>query len=177
MPRSIVRAMRLPKGVIVAAIAAGGSRCTTRGRHARAVSRRTVLGHPGHQSLGAGQRRHRHRRPRESVQRLRLSQAAGPARRQYDARAQPIPARLRPASRRRRTLRLDHAGADRGDSRRPRHLRRRRTRSTSATSTPSPTPPTRNASSKSPGAAPPARTTMAGKWRWRRRPAAIGRSI
>ena len=82
-----------------------------RGRHARAVGRRPVLGHPGHLAVGARQRRHRHRRARQPVQRLRLPETAGQARRQFTADAQSLSQGFRPGARRRGPLRFDHAGA------------------------------------------------------------------
>ena len=98
----------MPGGRCVLSVARrGGGR---RG-HAAAVGRRPVLGHPGHVDLGAGQRRHRDRRPRQSVQRLRLSEAAGARRRRPRSCRNRYLTRLRPRARRRRALRFDHAGA------------------------------------------------------------------
>ena len=155
---------------------AGADRPAHSGAGATAVARRTVLGHPGHVDLGAGQRRHRHRRPRQSLQRLRLPENAGKdAWRRHDRRRR-IPARLRPRVRPGRAPRFDHARPDRLDRRGARDLRAE-TPTTCAISIASRTPPTSRGSSTSPGAARPARSKMADRWRSRPRRTAIAPSI
>ena len=79
--------------------------------------------------MGSGQRRHRDRRPRLPVQRLRLSEAAGSPARHDAARPQPVPDRLRAVDRRlgflrrRRPLRLHDAAAARRHRRGARDFR------------------------------------------------------
>ncbi len=74
----------------------------------------------------ARQRRHRHRRPRQSLQRLRLSQAPTAPPRRLLGRAKSILARLRLDVRRRRAIRFDHAAVRGGGCRGPRPLRPQR---------------------------------------------------
>ena len=128
--------------------------------------------------MGPGQRRHRHRRPREPVQRIRLLSSC-----RFAAPTAPcssrnqLPERLRPASRRRGTIRFASRRCWPRASSSPAVSPPRRTRTTCVISIPSPTPRPKNASSKSPGAARPAPTRTAGWWRSPRRRMAIGGSI
>ena len=73
--------------------------------------------------MGAGQRRHCHRRPGIPIQRLRLPEAPGPPPGRIDAGRQSVPARIRTRVRRARALRLDHADALWRHCRRAVHLR------------------------------------------------------
>ena len=134
------------------------------------------LGRPGHQSLGARQRRHRHRRPRQPVQRFWLSQAAGPPRRD-DARHESVFERLRCC-----------ITTDSGDSIRPRRCSSKGFSCRGRDDVEGHAIPAlsrylhqfddrENAMSRSRGAEPPARMTTAGRWRWRRRQTAIAASI
>ena len=138
-----------------------------RRRHLAALGRRPVLGHPGHVAVGAGQRRHRHRRPGQPVQRLRLPEAAGAARAEAArppcaistcaASAWPTTAAsASTASRRCCTT----AWSSRGRS------SRRGTPTGCATSTACSTAPTSRARCRWRGAAPPAPTTTAAAPPW-----------